>query len=188
MRLFYAVEFDESVKDELAKVQSILREKAQRANFTRKENFHLTLRFMGEIEDANYIVLTKIQEEIASKYDPFLLELTKPGIFKRGNKFIVWWGICENEKLNMLQKSLEEEIRLNGFPAEYKTYNPHITLAREFSSYENVKEILGGLGSLSNTIYVGSISLMESLHKDGKLTYLCRNKTKIDTCGRHFNE
>lgn len=179
MRLFYAIEFDEGVKTELVKAQSILKKRAKRANFTRKENFHLTLRFMGEIEDANYPVLAKIQAEIASKHEPFLLELSKPGIFERGNKFIVWWGIRKSEQLYSLQKSLEEEIRLNGFVSEHKIYNPHITLAREFSSYDNVKEILSELGSLTSTIEVGSISLMESLRIDGRLTYLCRNKTKL---------
>jgi len=179
MRLFYAIEFDESIKDELIKAQSRLKAKARSANFTRKENLHLTLRFMGETDKANFPVLTKIQAAVAYKNEPFLLKLSRPGIFERGNKFIVWWGIQKSEQLIRLQSNLEEEIRKNGFPAEFKPYSPHITLAREFTSHENVKEIIMELDPLINSFEVNSISLMESLRIDGKLVYVCRNRARL---------
>lgn len=179
MRLFYAVEFDESIKEELAKAQSKLKEKARRANFTGKENFHLTLRFMGEMEKANFPVLTKIQADVALKNEPFFIKLSKPGVFERGNKFIVWWGIHKSDQLIRLQGNLEEELRLNGFPAEFKSYNPHITLAREFTSNEDIREIIKEFKPLKNTIEVNDISLMESLRINGRLTYICRNKTRL---------
>lgn len=177
--MFYAIEFNENIKEELLKAQSKLKEKARSANFTRKENLHLTLRFMGEIDNANFPVLTRIQADAAYINEPFLLKLSKPGVFERGNKFIVWWGIQECDRLKRLQSSLEEEIRRNGFPPEYKPYSPHITLAREFTSYENIKEIIMDLEPLINTFEVNNISLMESLRIDGRLTYICRNRVRL---------
>ncbi|NLY18046.1 MAG: RNA 2',3'-cyclic phosphodiesterase [Clostridiaceae bacterium] len=179
MRLFYAIEFNESIKEELVKVQSELKRKAKKANFTRKDNLHLTLRFIGDIKGADFPVLTKIQSAVAYENEPFLLKLSEPGIFKRGNKFIVWWGIHESDQLIKLQGKLEEEIRLNGFPAEYKPYRPHITLAREFTSDENIRDIIREFEPITSTFEVNFISLMESLRTDGRLTYICRNKTRL---------
>lgn len=179
MRLFYAIELDQATKQLLLDVQNKLKPKALKANFTRAENLHLTLRFMGETDNAYFSVLKKIQDYTAGKFQPFQLELAGPGIFERGHKSIVWWGIKQNEHLIRLQKSLEEEIRLNGFPAEAKPYSPHITLAREFVSGDNVRDVIKLLRPVSHCFDVTGISLMESTRVDGKLTYLCRYRTSL---------
>lgn len=179
MRLFYAIELDDSTRGLLADSQDRLKTKALRANFTRTENLHLTLRFMGEIESGHFAVLKKIQDHIAGKFPSFRLELSGPGVFERGHKFIVWWGVKDNAQLNSLQKALEQEIRLNGFPPETKPYSPHITLAREFVPEDSIKNVMILLQSANHQFYVSAISLMESTRVDGKLTYLCRYRAEL---------
>ncbi len=181
MRLFYAVELDEGTRNILAQKQAKLKSRALKANFTRSGNLHLTLRFMGEVEDAYLPVLKKILEAAASKCKAFHLKMSSPGVFERGHKSIVWWGIDPNEELYRLQAILEEEIRLNGFPAETKPYRPHITLAREFVSNGDIKGIIGELKPLDHTFQVSGISLMESCRVDGKLTYLSVCKAPLIT-------
>lgn len=179
MRLFYAIELDDSTRRLLADAQSRLKAKALRANFTRTENLHLTLRFMGEIQTDHFAVLKKILDQIAGKFPSFHLELSGPGLFERGHKSIVWWGVKESGLLNSLQKALEQEIHLNGFPQETKAYSPHITLAREFVSEDSMKNVMNLLPSVNHQFHVSAISLMESTRVDGKLTYLCRHKTEL---------
>jgi len=174
MRIFYAIELDEETKDLLSKEQTKLKAKALKANMTKRENLHLTLRFIGEVDPVYLPVFQNIQNVVASKCSPFKLTLSEPGAFARGHKSIIWWGIKPNAALNQLYKDLEEQIRKNGFPAEYKPYTPHITLAREFAANEgNTEGVINNIKPLSHSFSVKSISLMESTRIDGKLKYIC---------------
>ncbi|MBP7175421.1 MAG: RNA 2',3'-cyclic phosphodiesterase [Thermoclostridium sp.] len=179
MRLFYAIELDDSTRGLLADNLNKLKPKAVRANFTRAENLHLTLRFMGEIETGHVVVLKKILDYIAGRFSAFCLELAAPGVFERGHKSIVWWGLKGNEQLNDLQSALEQEIRLNGFTAESKPYSPHITLAREFVSQDSIVNVIKLLPTLNHSFHVGAVSLMESTRQEGKLKYLCRYRAEL---------
>lgn len=179
MRLFYAIELNDDTRQLLSGIQSRLKPKALRGNFTRPENLHLTLRFMGEVEPGYFAVLKRILDIIAGKYPSFRLQLSGPGVFDRGHKSIVWWGIKENGQLLELQKALEQEIRLHGFPPETKAYSPHITLAREFASEDSMKNVMNLLHPVNHQFHVPAISLMESARVDGKLTYLCRYRAEL---------
>lgn len=179
MRLFYAIGFDEKTKALLFEKQNTLKPKALKANFTRRENLHLTLRFMGEVEDVYFSVLKKIQDFISSKQKSFELRIFDFGIFGRGHKSIVWAGIAKNPELLKLHDVLEKEICLNGFIPDTRPYNPHITLAREFVSDENINRVIDKIKPINHCFEVKSISLMESTRVNGKLTYLCRYRTEL---------
>lgn len=179
MRLFYAVEFDEKTRDILIERQSILKSNAVKGNFTRRENLHLTLRFMGEMTSGDFTVLKKIQDLVSERHGPFELEISDIGIFKRGQSSIVWAGIKENKDLLELQRDLEKEIAGNGFKPEDRPYKPHITLVREFIPNGDIDKIIKEIKSFQHRLDVKSISLMESTRINGKLTYLCRYKTDI---------
>lgn len=179
MRLFYAIEFDDKTKDILVEIRNLLKKKAVKGNFTRKENLHLTLRFMGEVPDPNIYVLKKIQDLVSQKHSPFQLEISQIGFFSRGHNSIVWAGIKENKNLLQLQEDLENEIAANGFTPENRPYKPHITLAREFASNDDINRIIKEIEPLKHEFSVNSISLMESTRINGKLMYLCRYKTAI---------
>ena len=179
MRLFYAVEFDEKTKDVLIARQSILKSNSVKANFTRRENLHLTLRFMGELAHADFTELQKIQDLVSKRHSPFELEISNIGVFERGQKSIVWAGIKENQNLLQLQRDLEKEITVNGFRPENRPYKPHITLAREFIPKGNIYKTIKEAGVLQHKFNIISISLMESTRMNGKLTYLCRYRTEL---------
>lgn len=179
MRLFYAIELDEVTRQILMELQNRLKDKAVKANYTQRENLHLTLRFMGEVDHACFPVLKKIQGFVSDKSEPFKLELTGPGAFQRGRKFLVWCGIRESMPLFELQKRLEKEIRLNGFKPESRAYSPHITLAREFVPFDNIRNVIDQLCPVNYCFNVNSISLMESTRVDGRLMYLCRYRTLL---------
>jgi 2'-5' RNA ligase len=173
MRIFYAIELDEKTKALLSKEQDRLKTQALKANMTRTENLHLTLRFIGEVNPSYIPVFTNIQNAVASKCSPFQLSLTEPGAFIRGNRSIIWWGIEPNAALHRLYKEIEEQIRKNGFPAEQRPYTPHITLARDFAARTgNTEDVLNNIKPLNHSFSVKSISLMESTRIEGKLTYI----------------
>ena len=57
MRVFIAIDFEEEVKDYLDGIQNIIKENSRHGNFTQKENYHITLRFMGEVNKSDVDML-----------------------------------------------------------------------------------------------------------------------------------
>jgi RNA 2',3'-cyclic 3'-phosphodiesterase len=88
-------------------------------------NFHLTLRFIGEVD-----------EGVASDIDAALLRLSAPrfsltlaGVGQFGTRML-WVGVEKNPALLQLQAKVESALQRAGVPPEGRRYTPHVTLAR----------------------------------------------------------
>lgn len=172
MRVFLAIEFPEDIKDYLAQVQQLVREQSVAGNFTLRDNFHLTLRFIGEIELEELEKLKTAVDRAALHSNNFQLILNKLGQFPRGRKQIIWVGIQPNEELNQLYNNLAAAMERQGYPPEEKTYVPHITLGRQVVLKEELNIINQRLSLDKVTVPVSKISLMESTRIKGRLTYI----------------
>lgn len=171
MRLFIAINFDEDVKEKISEVREELRNSSSAGNFTREENFHLTLVFLGEVPGSRVREIEKIMEEIDE--EPFELEFGKLGCFKRDRGGDIWWlGCSRNRSLMNVQRQLSESLRAEGFKIEKKQYKPHLTLGREVV-IEGSGKIFGSKSLEQNpvSVPVGQISLMLSERINGRLTY-----------------
>lgn len=166
MRLFIAINFDKETKDTILAVQRRLRE-IGRGSFSRPDNLHLTLAFLGEIEPRR---VEEVREAMDAVRVPSLeLQFTHIGCFRRDGGDIWWLGLAPNDGLLELQKDLSDRLRAKGFPLENRRFSPHITLARRFSLEETLdKNAL--MGSPFCTC-VDTISLMQSERLNGTLTY-----------------
>lgn len=172
MRLFFAIEFDNETKEYIKEVQNIIRENSVKGNFSHEENFHLTLKFMGEIEQGNLTKLKSSLDRAVEQIDPFSFKFNKLGFFTKESKKIVWIGIKNEDKvLDRLYNTLEAILYENGFPKDFRGYSPHITLSRETVFKTGFDEQLGKIKINSKEIKVNKVSLMESTRINGKLTY-----------------
>ena len=127
MRLFYAINFDDTVKKRLSDIQSALRAQAVRGNFTLPDNLHLTLAFIGEVAQDKSGPLRRIAETF--KVTPFELKLHGLGRFQRGGGDILWVGVGENKSLSSIYGRLSSRIAEAGFAVEKRKFTPHLTLA-----------------------------------------------------------
>ena len=100
MRTFIAIELEEETKAQLAEVQAEAEKLCRRGNYTPKENFHLTLHFLGEVQEEDLDYLHEAIYETARRNRPFTMTIDKIGFFPRGNKGILWAGI---ERSNHVQ-------------------------------------------------------------------------------------
>lgn len=172
MRVFFAVEFDEETKKYIKDIQNIIRENSDKGNFSHEENFHLTVRFIGEVEQSEIDKLKTSLDEAVKHIKPFSFKFTKPGFFSRGNKKIMWIGTKnEDGMLNRLYNSLEYALSNNEYEKEDRQYNPHITLSRETILKDGFENELKRIDVKPLEVKVNSISLMESTRINGKLTY-----------------
>lgn len=171
-RLFIAIDFDKSTKSYLENIKNKLENYCIKGSFTNIENFHITLLFIGELEEANVPKLLTALEAIASKHDAFNLTLDKLGSFKKGNANILWIGTNYSEKLVNIHKELSLSLKHEGIAFDEKPLKPHITLGRQVILRKEINELADLLSVDKLTIPVNSITLMESKRINGKLTYI----------------
>ena len=158
MRLFIAIHFSEEIKSTLLQGIRDLRGQASRGNFTRPENLHMTLAFIGETE--NVAAVRKAMNQW--KVKPFPLTIGGSGRF--GD---LWWaGTEKNPALFDLAEGLKESLREEGFAIEKRPFKPHITLARQVEAHQPIR-----LNIPKTTMTVDHMSLMRSDRIGGKLVY-----------------
>ena len=163
MRLFIAINFNNNSKAQLLKLRDVLRSRSKGGNFSRPENIHLTLAFLGEC-DARQTAAAKAALD-AVGFAPFFVEINQIGKFRRYGGDLWWVGVKKNELLSNLHRQLAELLENAGFELESRKFSPHITIGREIITSAVPWEI-EPFGE-----EVTSIELMKSERIQGKLTY-----------------
>ena len=122
MRLFIAIRLSDGIRDSLSAIQMELRNHGVRGNYTRVENLHLTLAFIGEYSDPAFVL--EVMRSVP--FEPFPLRIEGFGSFGS----LYWCGIAENAALLSYVKRLRKALAENGVPFDRKKFSPHITLIR----------------------------------------------------------
>lgn len=134
LRVFCAVELPAEVRERAADHIADLRSRLPdvRAGWERPEKFHVTLKFLGEVEPVSAAALSSASERVARHVQPFDLGLEGAGVFPpRGLPRVLWLGISDTSGgLARLHKRLEDECADAGFPREDRPFHPHLTIAR----------------------------------------------------------
>ncbi|KYZ75753.1 hypothetical protein AXX12_11130 [Anaerosporomusa subterranea] len=133
MRLFISVEFPADILAALTELQREIRAKVERGRFKRSENFHLTLKFLGETPHETLDRLVERLSEAAKGQQEFSLRLGQVGVFgARPPIRVIWQGLAgDTERLYSLQQAVEKACSAIGFASEKRPYSPHITLAQD---------------------------------------------------------
>lgn len=173
MRIFIAIAFNEEIKSYLQEVQNEVRSFCYKGNFSHKENFHLTLRFIGEVNPSEIINIQKAMDRVTEQITGFNLELGQMGSFERQNEHLIWIGLGGAlSKLDHLYHTIQEELSKIGIPQESRPLKPHITLARRVQVKDSFEDIRTKVIVDRKLIQVDSIVLMESRRINGRLTYI----------------
>ena len=123
MRLFIAIDFDE-LKEYFIELQKLL---PKNAKLSYTKTFHLTLKFLGEVQPNNADKIISVLKNI--KFEHFSVFLDSIGIFPTENYIrVVWIGLNPEERVLELQNKIDESLKLL-FKKE-KDFKAHITLAR----------------------------------------------------------
>lgn len=125
-RLFVAIPLPDFVKERLTALQADL----PHLRWTQAENLHLTLKFIGEVdEDFKDRIQTQLE---AIQVKPFLLAVSGVGVFpERGNPAVLWAGFgSAHPHLFQLHKQIDDALFSIGIEPDRRVYRPHITLSR----------------------------------------------------------
>lgn len=122
-RLFAAL----SIPDHIAEILLPLQTGLPQARWRPRENFHITLKFYGEVDHATAGKLHEALSDI--KFEPFAVALRGSGWFGGKKPQSVWAGIAPNEHLTELHKACSKAARTAGLSIQSQNFAPHITMA-----------------------------------------------------------
>ena len=124
-RLFIAIELSDEIKDHIGEVQMGIRE----ANWTKRSQLHLTLKFIGEVDPRQAAAIQAALGKVTG--EPFTLRLNALGQFPpKGKARILMAAVEENAALEALHGRVEDALAEVGVEREGRRFVPHITVAR----------------------------------------------------------
>ena len=144
MRVFIAVDIDEKTRAALGDLQQRLANGGDvgkgAVKWVNPKNIHLTLKFLGEIKDEKVVEVCNIVENVAGRHKNFELDIESVGYFGGKAAKVLWVGTGEgSNELHLLQKDIEKELVLAGWPEETREFTGHLTLCRIRKSSAGVK-------------------------------------------------
>jgi 2'-5' RNA ligase len=127
MRCFIAIDLPDEIKSRIFHEFEKLPKSLFKGKITKKENLHLTLKFLGDItKDEVEKIKSRLKE---TKLEKFNCKIGKTGFFDENHARILWVELESNSnQLHNLQKLIEE--KLPEFRVDNKEFNSHITTAR----------------------------------------------------------
>jgi 2'-5' RNA ligase len=135
MRVFIAIDINEKIRKALGDLQRQLAGKANidrsDVKWVRPDAIHLTLNFLGEIDDGKANEVCDIVKDVSAKHKCFEVNVETVGCFGGRSARVIWVGAGEgNENLKRLQKELEQALMQAGWPKEEREFTGHLTLCR----------------------------------------------------------
>jgi RNA 2',3'-cyclic 3'-phosphodiesterase len=157
-RLFTAIELPDDICDELYR----LRMPVPGARWIKPESYHITLRFAGDIGNA------EAREFIANlariEPDGFEIRLSGLGVFGGDDPHSIWVGVESKPELEELARAHEKAARNAGLAPDTRAFKPHVTLARlRHSNVDAIARYLSRYGGYrSEPFFVARTLLMSS--------------------------
>ena len=129
MRAFIALELPDAFEDDVAALARQL-SAAVSGRFSPRENYHLTLAFLGEIGEAQSHDAIAALDVSCAGLKPVRLMPEGLGHFGRPHDATLWLGISPDQELMNLCERVRSELEAAGLTYDEKPFRPHITLAR----------------------------------------------------------
>ncbi|WP_169302151.1 RNA 2',3'-cyclic phosphodiesterase [Aeropyrum pernix] len=169
VRVFIAVDIEDPiVVGRLARLRDSIAHTGVPMKTVEDENFHITLRFIGEVSEP---VAAEIGERLASiRFERFRIELRGLGAFPRPDRpRVVWVGVGGGAgELRRIRDEVERILTSMGFSPEKQEFHPHVTLAR-IKGARNLPALVKLLREMGD-VEVGSVEVSSIRLKQSILT------------------
>lgn len=133
-RIFIAVDISEEARRKVyAYIEQLKREFSHsRVGWEKPEKLHLTLKFLGDADEAQLEKTKEIVEQIADQIPKFTLKIAETGVFPSARNARVLWIDVKDEKGSAakINELLETKCEKIGFAKEKRSFKPHLTIAR----------------------------------------------------------
>jgi len=187
LRLFVAIDLDGAARAAIAaeqkRIAAALRERSSSIlKWVRGEHMHLTLVFLGEVDEARVQQICEVVSEPVPQA-PFELTLGGIGMFPpRGRPAVLWVGAAGGAVQTIaMQRALQHRVERLGFAAEARVFHPHLTLARWRESRDRDRGIVAAVASehVLARVSVDHATLYRSRLGSGGPTYTALSRATL---------
>ncbi len=181
LRAFIAIDLPLEIKKSISmQAASLKKDSGQAVRWVAAENIHLTLKFLGDISNANVDLLAQALRNECEQHPPFQVSVEKLGCFPNLRRpRVIWVGLVVPPEIIRLQRQIEAiTIRL-GYPAEDNPFAPHLTIGRvrEQATPAEVQGLRAALETtqigLIGTFTASAVHLFKSDLKPAGPVYTC---------------
>lgn len=132
LRTFIALDLDEHILDGLVRAQEQLADPADRVNWVERTNLHVTLKFLGDVQEERISEVCTLVRQAAASVRAFDYDVRGLSVSPtHGPLRMVWGNIEDNSGLmGVLHDQLDAALSGIGFKEENRQFRPHITVAR----------------------------------------------------------
>lgn len=153
MRCFIAIDFPEEIKKEFRKILEVVSPLSKDVKWVPIENIHVTIKFLGEVEDTLIQKISQRLIEVSCRHNPFSIEIKGVGMFpneRRPN--VLWVGINKPEPLTNLYQDIEDSLIDLGFSKEKREFSPHVTIGR-VKNPKNITPVIKTLNEYRDKVF-----------------------------------
>ncbi len=175
-RTFIAVEVGSPARESILRLIKQLSTELDGVRWTQPDQLHLTLKFLGDIDNRELPEICNQMRAACAGVEPFNVALTGLGAFPKNKPpRVLWVGIAEGgPQLSVLHERLELSLSQLGAPAEGRAYSPHLTLGRINRGADQV-QIATRLAHDKDTSFgqfdVSELLLIASVRERNRMSY-----------------
>ena len=143
LRTFVAVEMGAEVRKAATELIKKFRSARADVKWVEPHNLHITLKFLGEVEEAKTEEVCRAVTEVAAASAPFSLEIRGAGAFPHlGRPRTIWLGAGEGRQAMVdFQRRIEAALKPLGFLPESRAFEPHLTIGRVRNAGPGIAEL-----------------------------------------------
>ncbi len=175
MRTFIAVNLTDEIRGDFIRHLDTFRPLARHVSWVKPGNAHITLKFLGEVDEKLLPEVVAGVRQAVAGHEPFEVQLGGFGAFPNFNRpRVLWVGIIAGvDLLAALAKAIDREMMQLGFPKEKRRFSPHITLGRirKPGRYDDLRDAAEKTIYESAPFTVNSIEVMKSVLSPHGATY-----------------
>jgi 2'-5' RNA ligase len=175
IRAFIAVDLDDPVIEKVCNVVEILKPRITGIRWLRKENLHLTLKFLGNIAESQVEPITAALRHPLGLFSPCTISAKGLGVFPDFRRPKILWVGLTGDQLVQLAAEIESALMPIGFTPENRAFTPHLTIGRWREGSRPAKNLRQEIDSLNDFEFgacaVRQIVLFQSVLKPEGASY-----------------
>jgi 2'-5' RNA ligase len=175
IRAFIAVDLDDPVIKKICNVVEILKSRITEIRWLRKENLHLTLKFLGNIAESQVEPIAAALRHSLGLFSPCTISAKGLGVFPDFRRPKILWVGLTGDQLVQLAAEIESALMPLGFTPENRAFTPHLTIGRWREGSRPAKNLRQEIDSLNDFEFgacaVRQIVLFQSVLKPEGASY-----------------
>lgn len=168
MRVFIALRIPDKTRDNLDRSASQFKALATGGAFVPKENYHITLHFLGNVEPNSLIFVQSAMDSVKNLPAP-KLAVNQFAVLRASN--VVCARFNKNAELTALHDALADSLEKMGFTVERRAYRPHTTIIRKYSFDLPFSEVTKCVDVYNKPFDAPEVILYQSVFTDNGVTY-----------------